>query len=103
LRRARRLRRELETVHAMIMLTCRDLHGTKKGLCDECDELWRYARDRVERCPLLPDKPTCRNCETHCFKPSRREQIRAVMRHAGPRMAWHHPVLTVLHLIDGRK
>jgi hypothetical protein len=30
-----------------------------------------------------------------------REQIRQVMRYAGPRMLLHHPIHAVLHLLDG--
>jgi len=30
-----------------------------------------------------------------------RERIRAVMRYAGPRMLWRHPLLALLHLADG--
>jgi hypothetical protein len=31
-----------------------------------------------------------------------REQIRQVMRYAGPRMLLHNPILTIRHLLDGR-
>lgn len=99
----RRVRRELKTVRAMIGLHCRGLHGAGRDLCAECESLWEYARQRVERCPFRPEKPTCLNCPVHCYKPEMRERIRAVMRYAGPRMMWRHPVLTLFHLIDGRK
>jgi hypothetical protein len=29
--------------------------------------------------------------------------MRTVMRYAGPRMLWRHPLLAVAHLIDGRR
>jgi hypothetical protein len=32
-----------------------------------------------------------------------REHVRVVMRTAGPRMIWRHPVLAVRHVLDGRK
>jgi hypothetical protein len=32
-----------------------------------------------------------------------REKIREVMQYAGPRMIWHHPLLAIGHMIDGRK
>jgi hypothetical protein len=32
-----------------------------------------------------------------------REKVKKVMRYSGPRMLWHHPILAVHHLIDGRK
>jgi hypothetical protein len=101
---SRRIRRELKTVRVMIELYCRAHHEADAGgLCSECRELWDYARQRVERCPFGLDKPTCLNCTVHCYKPRRREQIREVMRFAGPRMSWRHPVLTIFHFIDGRR
>jgi hypothetical protein len=30
-----------------------------------------------------------------------REKIKGVMRYAGPRMMYRHPVLAVLHVFDG--
>ena len=32
-----------------------------------------------------------------------RERVRVVMRTAGPRMIWRHPVLAVRHVLDGRR
>jgi hypothetical protein len=32
-----------------------------------------------------------------------REKIRAVMRYAGPRMLFRHPIMTLWHYIDGRR
>jgi hypothetical protein len=32
-----------------------------------------------------------------------REQVRAVMRYAGPRMVKEHPLLAAAHLTDGRR
>ncbi len=99
----RRVRRELATVGAMIALYCRGNHGTVRGPCADCRSLEEYARQRVERCPLLADKPTCVNCPVHCYPPAMRERIREVMRYAGPRMMWRHPVLAILHLLDRRR
>ncbi|EHC60813.1 hypothetical protein LTSEJOH_4128, partial [Salmonella enterica subsp. enterica serovar Johannesburg str. S5-703] len=36
----------------------------------------------------------------HCYQPAKREEMKQIMRWAGPRMLWRHPVLTVRHLID---
>jgi hypothetical protein len=106
-----RMARELHTVEAMIELYCRDHHsseqsqiGTPKGaLCADCQELVAYARARLERCPFQEDKTTCVKCPVHCYKPSMRERVRVVMRYAGPRMLYKHPVLAVRHLLDGRR
>ena len=104
----RRLAREEKTIAAMIALHCRDHHATaaadaRDGLCSDCDELLEYARLRLEKCRYGVDKPTCANCETHRYKPAKRERVREVMRYSGPRMLKHHPVLAVTHLVDGRK
>ena len=103
-RRSGRIRREKKTALAMIRLYCRDHHGSRGGaFCPECRSLRDYAFCRLDRCPFGNDKPTCAKCPIHCYKPIMRERIRAVMRYAGPRMLFRHPVLALLHLIDGRR
>ena len=99
----RRAKREMKTVGAMIALYCRGTHGTERGLCADCTELWSYAQQRVAHCPLIADKPTCVNCPVHCYKPAMRERIKTVKRYSGPRMMWRHPVLAILHLVDRRR
>ena len=101
--RPRRLRREMKTVRAMIALSCEARHEGSAGLCSDCNELWDYAQARVDRCPFKDCKPTCVNCTVHCYKPTMRERIREVMRFSGPRMMWRHPVLAIMHLLDGRR
>jgi hypothetical protein len=99
-----RLERELATVRAMLGLYCQHQHQRQPpvDLCPECADLWAFVEERVAHCPHLPAKPTCARCLIHCFKPDRRQQIRKVMRFAGPRMLWRHPWLTLLHVWDGR-
>ncbi len=98
-----RIEREMRTVTAMIHLYCREKHHTEGELCAECSALQDYAMRRLELCPFQEAKTTCAKCAVHCYKPTMREQIRVVMRYAGPRMLWKHPVLAVQHLIDGRR
>ena len=100
---SRRIRRELRTVEVMIGIYCRGHHGAGGDLCRDCRELWEYTRRRVDGCSFGAEKPTCLNCTTHCFKRDMRHRIRTIMRYAGPRMPWHHPVLTLFHFIDGRR
>lgn len=89
---------ELRTLEAMIGLYCRPRHEAPEGgFCRECASVWAYARQRVQRCIFLPGKPTCAACTVHCYKPEMRARIRQIMRHAGPRMPWRHPFLTVRH------
>lgn len=98
-----RLARELATLSAMFAINCRELHGTGEALCDQCAELLVYATRRLDRCVFGDDKPTCAKCTVHCYSADKREEVRAVMRFAGPRMIWRHPVLAVRHVLDGRR
>ena len=96
----RRLAREWHTISAMIHVYCRDRHHAH-GLCAECVQLRDYAARRLARCRFGVEKPTCANCPVHCYQRERREQIKAVMRYAGPRMLWQHPILSLRHWLDG--
>lgn len=98
-----RLNRELRTVEVMIALYCRDHHAGGDTPCSECSQLRDYARQRLDKCPFQEGKTTCARCPVHCYKPEMRERVRAVMRYAGPRMLWRHPLLTIRHMLDGRR
>jgi hypothetical protein len=97
------LARELATMRAMVRLTCRSLHGGEIGLCPECDEMLQYATRRIDRCVFGEDKPTCARCTVHCYNTAMRERVREVMRYAGPRMIWRHPLLALAHVFDKRR
>jgi hypothetical protein len=102
--RSGRLERERNTVSAMISMHCQGKHGSPaRQLCEGCTRLHDYAMGRVAACHYGDEKPTCRRCPVHCYKPEKREQIRAVMRFAGPRMLFKHPRLAIRHLLDGAK
>ncbi|NQT72162.1 MAG: nitrous oxide-stimulated promoter family protein [Chloroflexi bacterium] len=98
-----RIDREIKTVETMITMYCHDLHSSNNKLCDDCQQLLDYARERLEKCPFREEKPTCAKCPIHCYKPEMREKVRSVMRYAGPRMAYRHPVQAIRHLVNGRK
>jgi hypothetical protein len=103
-----RMTREFRTLAAMLRIFCHDHHGAaalgEHGLCGECGELLAYARKRLAGCPFGPEKPTCAHCQIHCYGPRQRETTRVVMRYAGPRMLWRHPLLALAHLVvDGRR
>jgi len=98
-----RIEREARTVKAMIGLYCRAQHGTTHKLCPDCEALRHYAQQRLQKCPFQEGKTTCANCPIHCYRPERREQIRVVMRYAGPRMLFRHPIMTLQHMLDGRR
>ncbi len=99
-----RLRREWRTLDAMIALACRGLRherqgGGRRALCASCAELRAYAEKRLVACPFGPAKPTCNNCQVHCYQPEMRQRARDVMCFAGPRMLLRHPVLALVHLV----
>jgi hypothetical protein len=106
-RRARllepRLARELKTIRAMLDIYCRAQHGAAPAPCDDCEQLFAYATKRLAGCPYGSAKPTCTNCRIHCYGPREREQVREVMRFAGPRMMLRHPYLALMHVIDGHR
>lgn len=95
--------RELRTIAAMIRMYCRAHHTTAEAPCDACRVLQGYAERRLARCPFGEEKPTCNKCRVHCYSAERREQVREVMRWAGPRMLKFHPILGIRHLLDGRR
>lgn len=95
----RRLAREWKTVTAMVRIYCRDQHGG--ALCPDCQELMQYVSLRLDHCRFGEAKPTCARCPVHCYQRDRRQQIKDVMRYAGPRMLREHPWLSLCHLVDG--
>lgn len=98
-----RLKREMNTVEIMIKLYCEEAHGNKNKLCLECEELKNYAFKRLENCKHGKLKPICGKCKIHCYKPEMRDKIRMVMRKAGPKMLFRHPIISLIHLVDSFK
>lgn len=90
------IEREKAIVAKMIALYCRKKDGGEE-LCPTCKELLVYAHDRLDRCRYGNDKPTCKRCPIHCYKPDMRERMKTVMRFAGPRMLFYHPIDAVRH------
>ena len=93
-----RIENEKKTVGMMVRLYCRRYEGNKE-LCQDCSQLLSYAVTRLGRCRFGDEKPTCKKCPIHCYKPDMREKMRRVMRWAGPRMMLYHPVEAIKHLI----
>ena len=89
---------EKSTISLMVGLYCQDKHGQKHGVCGECKELEAYAHQKLEHCQFLPEKPVCAKCPVHCYKPQYRQQVREVMRYAGPRMLTRAPGAAIRHL-----
>lgn len=93
-----RRKKEKEVLKEMIAIYCHGVHKTKKGdLCQECSALNDYAQMRTDKCPFMETKTFCSNCKVHCYKPEMRAKIKEVMKYAGPRMIFYHPLLAILH------
>lgn len=54
----------------------------KYKICPECQNFLLYAFERRLRCPL-EDKPSCKHCHVHCYKPGHRDKVREIMRFSG--------------------
>jgi hypothetical protein len=93
-----RLEQEHKTIKTMFEMYCKRSHETYTELCQECSDLLIYAKERLKNCQFGENKPTCDTCTIHCYKSDMREKIRAIMRYAGPRMIYKHPIMGFRHL-----
>ena len=92
-----RIALEKRTIRAMIGIYCRGRHSPDEGICDDCRELLEYAFARLDRCPFGGEKSTCAKCSIHCYRSEMRAKVKEVMRFAGPRMVYRHPLLALRH------
>jgi hypothetical protein len=92
----------------MVALYCAGNHDaasrTERACCGElvcpaCKAVDAYAVLRTARCRQMHAKTSCEKCPYHCYRPQEREQIRQVMRYAGPRMLTKHPIAAIRHLL----
>lgn len=100
--RSQKLNTEFKTIKAMVNIYCKKHHEQKNGLCSECGEFVEYALKKLDRCPYGETKPNCNKCPIHCYKQLMREQAHTIMRYAGPRMLFKHPILAIKHLLVER-
>ncbi|WP_080797496.1 nitrous oxide-stimulated promoter family protein [Arabiibacter massiliensis] len=105
---AKRRVREKRTISQMVALYCADNHDAAvrtevahcgEAVCPDCARIDAYAVLRTERCRKMEVKTSCEECGNHCYAPAAREEIKQVMRYAGPRMLKKHPVAAVRHLM----
>jgi hypothetical protein len=98
----KRIEREKQTIAKMITLYA---NRNPDAIQDAgyYQALNAYADKRLEKCVFGEDKPACKQCPVHCYQPAKREEMKLVMRWAGPRMLWRHPILTIRHLIDDKR
>ncbi len=97
------LKQEYKTIETMIRMYCKNIHNCEENLCQECSDLLKYAEERLNNCTFGENKPTCDTCTIHCYKPEMREKIREIMRYAGPRMIYTHPIMGFRHLFKKMK
>lgn len=92
---------EIQTIYQMIEIYCKGQKHQRfsNTLCPTCLELFEYAKFRINNCPKIESKTFCSNCSSPCYKPEKKENIRKVMKYAGPRMLFHHPILAIKHLV----
>ncbi|MHA2423269.1 MAG: nitrous oxide-stimulated promoter family protein [Candidatus Thorarchaeota archaeon] len=99
-----KITKEKTVVTKMIGLYCEKKHDSPKGiLCEDCSILQEYSHHRLDHCRYEDEKPTCRKCETHCYRPEMRDRIRRVMRFSGPRLALRAPIDWVKHQLHDRE
>jgi len=90
---------EKKTLKAMI-----DLYYKKHPEQNfEKEDTLNYAMDRLSFCRFGEEKPTCKVCPIHCYKKSYKERMQIIMRYAGPRMLFYHPVMSIEHLLKERQ
>lgn len=94
-----RIDREKEVVGRMIELYCKKRLGMAE-ISEEYKTLQMYAHKRLDMCKFGNDKPACKRCPIHCYKPEMREKIRTIMRWAGPRMLIYDPIAAIRHLFN---
>lgn len=92
--------KELDIVSKMIEIYCKLNHQTDGKLCEECQEILDYSKQRIERCPFTGTKTFCASCKVHCYKPDMKDKIKEVMRFSGPRLILYYPREVFLHAVD---
>lgn len=98
----KRILREKLTIYRMIALY-ESHHPQTLHDPAHYQALYEYAVKRLDHCPFGEQKPACKQCPVHCYQFAKREEIKKIMRWAGPRMLWRHPLLTLRHLLDDRR
>ncbi|MCX8578262.1 nitrous oxide-stimulated promoter family protein [Gilliamella sp. B2717] len=93
------IQQEKATVSTMIYFYCHKQHHVPNNqLCDECNDLLKYAMQRLTLCRFGEDKTTCERCPKHCYRKDYKQKIKQVMRFSGPRMMIYHPIMALKHL-----
>lgn len=92
---------EFKTLVIMTTLYCKKYHSVT--LCPTCHDFIKHAQIKLDRCVYGQNKPACKACPIHCYKPQMRQQAKVIMQYAGPRMLLTHPILTLKHILKAKK
>lgn len=100
-----RIEKDKRILRFMIDLYCEKKHKLGLDQCPQCQELYEYSVNRLTNCRYGEDKPSCKKCKTHCYRPEMKEKIKKVMRFSGPRVIIYRPhqYLRYLFYSDGKK
>ncbi len=99
----KRISRERKTIKSMVEIYCESKHSHSEGICPNCKEVLEYCNLRISNCAFGNAKPACSECPIHCFKPEMKKRIKTIMRFAGPKMVFRHPIFSIFHILDKHK
>ena len=94
-----KIEKEKNIVAFMIEYYCKRNHH-KETICKSCNELVKYAHDRLNSCPFREKKTSCLKCKVHCYSKEKRKEIRKVMSYVGPRMIYFMPIQYIKHMLN---
>ncbi|MCP4957618.1 nitrous oxide-stimulated promoter family protein [Photobacterium aquimaris] len=100
------LNTEFITITAMIDFYCLNHHQTNTTpfqRCTDCEQFRSYVKHRLDRCPYGENKPSCKQCPIHCYKPQQKLKSQTIMRYSGPKMLLKHPIMAIRHLVHDKK
>lgn len=92
-----KIEKEKKTIEKIIRLYSK-YHDKSEDLSPELQALLNYAKARLEHCKFGNNKPACKHCPVHCYKPDMREKMRQVMRWIMPRYLFVSPWEFFKHL-----
>jgi len=100
---ASKVETDIQVLRDFIQIYCEIKHNDRPKtdennvtLCKECHETLQYSARRRELCPQNP-KPTCKNCEIHCYLPEQRARIKEIMRVSGMALIKRGRIDLLLH------
>ena len=94
---------EKDLIRWMISFYCKENHHSTKNICFDCEDLLKYAQERIEKCPHGENKPVCSQCEIHCYRKDKREKIKEVMRFSGPAVMRYKPLAGISYMLKKYK